>query len=209
MLTKLNYSPSVLGIFQNAIGCGFVGAVLCASLSASAQMTMPIPIQASPISELDKPKVTPHEQVKQLLRQGATKRLDALEKIDDYLVKKPRDPQMLFWRALLLNELNRSDQALALYEQLTQEFPELAEPHNNLGVMYASKGQIDKARLSFEQALRNNPSYAAAQENLGDIWLLLAQESYARASKLEPQNRPIKNKILQLQPALQLISIKP
>ena len=75
--------------------------------------------------------------------------------------------------------------------------------------MYASKGQIDKARLSFEQALRNNPSYSAAQENLGDIWLLLAQESYARASKLEPQNRPVKNKILQLQPALQLISIKP
>ena len=209
MLTKNKHSSSFIRIFQNAIGCGFVGAILLASFTASAQLNTPMIIQASPINELDKPKATPHEQVKQLLRQGASKRQDALAKIDDYLVKKPRDPQMLFWRALLLNELNRSDEALALYEQLTQEFPELAEPHNNLGVMYASKGQIDKARLSFEQALRNNPSYSAAQENLGDIWLMLAQESYARASKLEPQNRPVKNKILQLQPALQLISIKP
>ena len=156
---------------------------------------------------LDKPKITPHEQVQQLMVQ--LKRVEALDKIEAYLQERPRDPQMRFWRARMQAELGRKEQALETYTLLTQDYPELPEPQNNLGVLYAARGELDKARAAFEQALRNNPQYATAQENLGDIWVLLAQQAYERAAQLEPGNRNILNKRTLLKPAVQLISVKP
>ncbi len=40
------------------------------------------------------------------------------------------------------------------------------ELHNNLGVIYAQQGQIDKARSEFNTALRMRPSYEVARQNL-------------------------------------------
>jgi len=148
-------------------------------------------------------KGTPHAEVQKSM--GQRKWPQALVQVDDYLLERPRDPQMRFWRARLLDLLNRPDEAFAVYEELAQDYPEFPEVQNNLGVMYAARGNWGLAKLAFEQALRNNPSFAPAHENMGDILLHLAQQSFAKAAELDPAAaKSAQQKMLVLNPILQL-----
>ena len=54
------------------------------------------------------------------------------------------------------------------------DYPELPEPHNNLAVLYAQKGDYELARDELEAAIGAAPDYAIAYENLGDIYARLA-----------------------------------
>ena len=148
-------------------------------------------------------KGTPHAEVQKTM--GQRKWPQALEQVDTYLLERPRDPQMRFWRARLLDLLNRPDEAFAVYEELAQDYPEFPEVQNNLGVMYAARGNWGQAKLAFEQALRNNPSFAPAHENMGDILLHLAHQSFAKAAELDPAAaKSAQQKMLALNPILQL-----
>ena len=80
-------------------------------------------------------------------------------------------------------------------QSLTEDFPELPEPHNNLAALYAASGDFDKARTSLAETLRLNPGYAAAHENLGDVYARLAEQSYQRALRLEPASRTLPPKL--------------
>ena len=64
---------------------------------------------------------------------------------------------MRFASASLLVDLKRSAEAIAVLESLTEDYPDLAEPYNNLAVLYASSGDYAKARAALEQALRLRP----------------------------------------------------
>jgi Flp pilus assembly protein TadD len=124
--------------------------------------------------------------VQALLRQG---RADAaLAKADAYIAVKPRDPQMRFLRAVILGDQGRQADAIAAFTQLTQDFPELPEPYNNLAALHAMQGRFDQARAALEMAIKLNPDYATAHENLGDVYLRLAAQAYRRAQQLEPGN---------------------
>jgi len=68
----------------------------------------------------------PHLQVEQLMRQDQVGA--ALERIQAHLAQRPRDPQMRFWQAVLLTRQGKREQAMQVYSELTQDFPELAEP---------------------------------------------------------------------------------
>jgi tetratricopeptide (TPR) repeat protein len=131
--------------------------------------------------------------VNALLHQGKTK--EALAQADAYIANKPRDPQMRFLRAVILTEQNKRDDAIAAFTQISQEFPELPEPYNNLAVLYAAQSQFDKARAALEMAVKLNPDYAAAHENLGDVYVRLAAESYRRARQLEANNATVPPKL--------------
>lgn len=119
----------------------------------------------------------------------------ALELADKLLASRPKDAQLRFAKGVILAELQRSGEAVDVFAQLTQDFPELAEPYNNLAAVHAARGEYDAARAALEQALRSNPAYATAQENLGDIYALLASRSYAKALALEPGNGALANKL--------------
>ena len=147
-------------------------------------------------------KATPHDEVQKSMQ--ARDWFNALSQVDQYLKNQPRDPQMRFWRARLLEQLKQPDEAFETYVSLAQDYPELPEVQNNLGVMLAAKGKVDEAREAFEHALRNNPDYATAHENLGDIFLHLAQRSYDHASRLGASSKSLSSKTTSLQPALQL-----
>jgi tetratricopeptide (TPR) repeat protein len=121
--------------------------------------------------------------VNQLARSG--KQVQALARADAYLATNPRDPQMRFIKGVILTNTGKTDDAIAIFTQLTQDYPELPEPYNNLAVLYAAQGQFDKARASLEMAVRTNPSYAVAYENLGDVYARLAAQSYAKAVQLD------------------------
>lgn len=120
-----------------------------------------------------------------LLREG--RHAEALARTQQYLAGKPRDPQMRFLQGVVLADAGRTAEAIAVYSALTQEYPELPEPYNNLAVLHAGQNQLDKARAELEMALRLNPDYAVAHENLGDILARLAGQSYARAQQLDPK----------------------
>ena len=140
--------------------------------------------------------------VEKLLKSGRAQQ--ALEQITEQSTKAPRDPQWRFLRGVAETNLGQTDQAIATYTQLTQEYPELPEPYNNLAVLYASQNQLDKASAALQSAIRANPLYATAHENLGDIYIKLAEKSFAQAIKLAPtQQSRLQPKISSLQ---QLVS---
>jgi Flp pilus assembly protein TadD len=124
--------------------------------------------------------------VNQLLRSG--KHAEALAKADQYLAAKPRDPQMRFLKGVAQTEAGRTADAIATFTQMTADYPELPEPYNNLAVLYAGQSDFDKARIALESAVRANPSYAIAHENLGDVYAKLAAVSYSRAQQLDARN---------------------
>ena len=152
-------------------------------------------------SSLQNFKGTPHDEVQKSMVQRNWS--EALEQADAYLVNQPRDLQMRFWRARLLQQLQRNDEALDMYVQLAQDYPELPEVQNNLGVMLAAMGKLDEAKAAFEHALLNNPNYATAYENLGDVQLHLAKRSLQKAQSLGGGSRALNTKLQALQPVLQ------
>lgn len=131
--------------------------------------------------------------VNQLIR--AEKLNEALIKADAFLAAKPRDPQMRFLKGVIQRSSGKSAEAITTFSKLTQDFPELPEPYNNLAVLYASQSQFDKARSALEMAIRTNPSYATAHENLGDVYSRLASQAYSSALQLEGSNAAVPPKL--------------
>jgi tetratricopeptide (TPR) repeat protein len=131
--------------------------------------------------------------VSKLLRAGQTDQ--AMQKVDAALAQKPRDAQMRFFKGLILTEQGKTNDAIAVFLHLTEDYPELPEPYNNLAVLYASQGDYEKARASLEMAIRTHPSYATAHENLGDVYAKLASQAYDKALQLDSNNSAAQTKL--------------
>ena len=129
----------------------------------------------------------------QLVR--ANKFVEAMVKVDSYLVSKPVDPQMRFLKGVILRNLGKQTEAINTFTKLTEDYPELPEPYNNLAVLYAGQGQYDKARAALEMAIRTNPSYATAHENIGDVYARLASQAYNKALQLDSGNVAVPPKL--------------
>ena len=113
---------------------------------------------------------------------------DALDVVDDVLVKRPEDVSALLLRGVLLSRSGRSDDAIEVFNVIAKARPELPEPHNNLAVLYAAQGRYEEARGALVEAIRLQSDYALAHENLGDVYAKLAALSYARANQIDPGN---------------------
>jgi ketosteroid isomerase-like protein len=131
--------------------------------------------------------------VTKLLRGG--KHSEALSRADAYLSKDPRDAQMRFLKGVILAEQNRPAEAIAIFTKLTEDFPALPEPYNNLAVLHAANGQYEKARAALDAAIRTNPTYATAYENLGDVHAKLASQAYDKALQIESGNPSGKSRL--------------
>lgn len=131
--------------------------------------------------------------VNALLRSG--KLSEALNKADQYLAAKPRDAQMRFLKGVIQTESGKPADAITTFNKLTEDYPELPEPYNNLAVLYAGQSQFDKARAALEMAIRTNPSYATAHENLGDVYAKLASQAYSKALQLDSNNTGVQPKL--------------
>jgi tetratricopeptide (TPR) repeat protein len=108
----------------------------------------------------------------------------SLAQLDARIASNPRDAQAKFKRATVLAHLNRDDEAIAAFTELTQTYPELPEPYNNLAALYAKQGNFAEARAALETATKVNPGYGLAYENLGDLYLRMANEAYRHAQNL-------------------------
>ena len=133
-----------------------------------------------------------YSDVAKLVRAGKT--AEAMAQADKYLASNQRDPQMRFLKGTAQTAAGQTEDAIATFTLLTEEYPELPEPYNNLAVIYASQNRLDQARNALEMAVRNNPNYAVAHENLGDIYARLAEQAYARSLQLNGANAALKRK---------------
>jgi len=128
-----------------------------------------------------------------LLKQGQA--AQAMEKTEQYLATKPKDAQGRFLKGLILTEMNRSQDAIVVFTKLTEDYPELPEPYNNLAVIYAQQKQYEKAKQALEMAIRTHPSYATAHENLGDIYARMASQAYDKALQIDSSNASAQTKL--------------
>lgn len=131
--------------------------------------------------------------VNRLVRAGQL--AEAMSKADQYLASKPRDPQMRFIKGVVQTEAGKPAEAISTFIKITEDYPELPEPYNNLAVLYAGQSQFDKARAALEMAIRTNPSYATAHENLGDVYAKLASQAYSKALQLDNSNAGVQPKL--------------
>ena len=141
------------------------------------------PVQADEIQDANK-----------LFKQG--QHAQAMEKVNAYLAVKPKDAQARFLKGLILAEQNNIPEAIAIFTGLTEDYPELPEPYNNLAVLYAQKGQYESARVALESAVKAAPDWGVAHENLGDIYVRLGAAEYATATKLDKANKMAAGKLV-------------
>ncbi|MBU6189810.1 MAG: hypothetical protein KGR68_10870 [Betaproteobacteria bacterium] len=143
----------------------------------------PLPSPLSPAWSDPRAASTALEQARRLYAEG--QREAAMKVVDTALQNAPRDAALRFTRAVMLADSGRTEDAMRGFIELTQEFPELPEPHNNLATLHAARGDLDQARGALENAVRALPSYALAWENLGDVHLRIAERAWARAASLD------------------------
>lgn len=134
-----------------------------------------------------------NDEVARLYQQGNL--VKALDQANAYLALKPKDPQMRFHKGLILTEQKKTADAIKVFSSLSEDYPDLPEPYNNLAVLYASQGQYDKARGALEAAIRTHPSYSTAHENLGDIYAKMASQAYGKALQLDKGNAAAQTKL--------------
>jgi len=133
------------------------------------------------------------QDISRLMKQGQN--TQALERVNQYLATRPRDAQGRFLKGLILAEQNKVADAIDVFSKLSQDYPELPEPYNNLAVLYATQGQYEKARQALEMSIRTHPSYATAYENLGDVYAKLASQAYDKALQLDSTNAAAQTKL--------------
>ena len=131
--------------------------------------------------------------ISQMAEQGQG--VAALDKVNAYIAANPKNAQALFMKGVFLAEQNRRDEAIKTFTEVTEKFPNLPEPYNNLAVLYADQGQYDKARKALETAIKTHPSYATAHENLGDIYARMASEAYDKALQIDTGNTRAQGKL--------------
>jgi tetratricopeptide (TPR) repeat protein len=134
-----------------------------------------------------------YDDASRLFKQG--NQAAALEKVEAAIAANPRDARARFLQGLILTEQNKPDEAIKVFTALTDDYPELPEPYNNLAVLYAAQGQYEKARKALEMAIRTHPSYSIAHENLGDVYAKMASEAYDKALQLDRGNAAAQTKL--------------
>lgn len=106
-----------------------------------------------------------------------------------------KDVQALFSKGVMLAESQKREEAIKVFTEVTERYPNLPEPYNNLAVLYADLGQYEKAKNALEHAIKTHPSYATAHENLGDIYARMASEEYDKTLQLDNNNTRAENKL--------------
>jgi tetratricopeptide (TPR) repeat protein len=135
-------------------------------------------------------------EIQRLIKSGQS--TQALKLIDDSLARNPKDPAMRFRRGVTLSMLDRKAEALQVFQKLVEDHPEMPAPYNNLAVLYGSQGDYDKARAALVAAIRTNPQYATAYQNLGDVYAQLASQAYSKALQLDKSDTTVPPKLVLL-----------
>src|SRR6201994_4160955 len=180
-------SMTSLHSLTRAVAALTLASVSAATLAQSAPAAAPMQAAAPSPEALE---------IQRLIKSGQS--TQALKLIDDALAKKPKDPAMRFRRGVALSMLDRKPEALQVFQKLVEDHPEMPAPYNNLAVLYGSQGDYDKARAALVAAIRTNPQYATAYQNLGDVYAQLASQAYSKALQLDKNDTTVPPKLVLL-----------
>ena len=180
-LTSLHSLSSAVAALSLVSGLSSAAVAQVAPASSTAQAAAPSPEAL---------------EIQRLIKSGQS--TQALKLIDDALAKNPKDPAMRFRRGVTLSMLDRKPEALQVFQKLVEDHPEMPAPYNNLAVLYGSQGDYDKARAALVAAIRTNPQYATAYQNLGDVYAQLASQAYSKALQLDKSDTTVPPKLVLL-----------
>jgi len=139
------------------------------------------------------PRADDATEVQHLMRDG--KLPAALELAQKAATAQPRDAKLRFLQGVILLDLKRDADAMAVFQQMTEDFPELPDPYNNIALLQARAGKLDAARASLEIALRNDPGHLLARANLGQIYLRLAVQAWETAASAMPGDAALQRRL--------------
>lgn len=133
------------------------------------------------------------QDARQQLNQGHNiKAIEALRR----LRKQHKDsPEVDLLLGVALARDGKFGQASAVFKTLIEQHPKLVQAYNNLAAAQAGQGQLDQARKTLQRAIKQAPGYPVAHENLADIYSHLAESEYATATRLQPENQRLKDKL--------------
>jgi Flp pilus assembly protein TadD len=106
----------------------------------------------------------------------------ALQQARQAATADPGNPATRFALGVMLIDAQQDAEAMELFVAMTEQFPSLPEPFNNIALLHARAGRWDAAREALESALRNDPGHRIARENLGDVHLQLALQAWGAAA---------------------------
>ena len=136
--------------------------------------------------DLDNPAVelTPEQYPAAVERLIREKQFDtALKYIDEGLTRNPISAQLKFQKSVLFEAQGRTDLAEKELESFIKTFPEIPEAYNNLARYATNRGDFKRAEQLLSEALALRPSYTTARENLANLYLAQAVQSFKIASK--------------------------
>lgn len=125
---------------------------------------------------------------------------EAIKGFDRVLAANPRNAQARFQRAWALAQSGREDAAIQAFAEMAQDFPELPEPHNNLALLYAKRGDLKRAEAELLLATEVKPAFAIGYTNLGDVYRRLAEQAYTEALRRNPGDARASAGLRQLSP---------
>lgn len=94
-------------------------------------------------------------------------------------------------------ELNKTDEAKKLFEELLKAYPKHTQSHTNLGYLYFLQGNIAKANEHYDKAVTLDPDYEPALLNKAGLYNYLkeynkARQILQRILKRNPNNQRVK-----------------
>jgi Flp pilus assembly protein TadD len=119
----------------------------------------------------------------------------ALQRAQKAASADPRDAQARFLVGVLMMDLQHDDEALTHFARMAQDYPELPDPLNNMALLQARAGHLELARQSLEAALRNDPAHRTARGNLGQVYLMLAAQTWERVAASAPLDPAVQRRL--------------
>jgi len=120
-----------------------------------------------------------NNQAKQALTRGNMNAAGSL--LNKQIKLKPDDYQAWFLLGVAEARGKHFHQAIEAFRRVIELRDNLAEPHNNLAVIYNELGDVKAAVHELEQSLKKHPGYAVAEENIADLYIKLALQYYKKA----------------------------
>ena len=110
---------------------------------------------------------------------------EALRLLSEALPRYPGDAEVLIRLGFLYQQLERNGPAAELYERALRADSEAPEAATNLGVIYASKGDLRKALALWQGVFGKNPGLSEAGVNLAAGLCQAGETAKARQTLIE------------------------
>lgn len=109
---------------------------------------------------------------------------EALTEIELRLHDNPNVMPLLFLKAKTLDQVGKNQQSMVVYHKIIRLYPDHPEAYNNLAVLYATQGELQRAKNILQKGLATNPAYFKIYTNINTIFLEMARDSYIKALRL-------------------------